>query len=311
MVEWTSAEVVKELVLGGVIGLAIGMTGVGGGVLAMPALALVVGLPATVAVGTASAYSFLCKCYAVLVHARLGTINYRVSLLFLAGAVPAAILASLFVLDSAADPAFQAQLKAFIAGVMVMSVVLMIVNLAVKRRRSKPADSEDEMAAAAEGLAAAGAAGREPLGLGKIVTGIVFGAIVGGLMGATSVGGGVLVVPLLIIGFGLSAKRTVGSSIFIAVALMLVITLIYLFAPNPSGEKQVEMGVALLMAGGSLGGVWIGGRLATQMPDKALQIVVMGLIVVAAGLMFTGGDGHGPLPQADDPTGSATAASSP
>ena len=45
---------------------------------------------------------------------------------------------------------------------------------------------------------------------------IVLGALIGGLIGATSVGGGVLIVPMLIIVFGLSAARTVGSSIFIA-----------------------------------------------------------------------------------------------
>lgn len=38
------------------------------------------------------------------------------------------------------------------------------------------------------------------------------GVVVGGLIGATSIGCGVLIVPLLMIPFGLEARRTVGSS---------------------------------------------------------------------------------------------------
>jgi uncharacterized membrane protein YfcA len=51
------------------------------------------------------------------------------------------------------------------------------------------------------------------------ILGLMMGAVVGGLIGATSIGGGVLIVPLLMILFGLEARRTVGSSIFIAVVL--------------------------------------------------------------------------------------------
>ena len=45
---------------------------------------------------------------------------------------------------------------------------------------------------------------------------ILVGAICGALVGATAIGGGVLVVPILIILFGLSASQTVGSAIFLA-----------------------------------------------------------------------------------------------
>ena len=45
---------------------------------------------------------------------------------------------------------------------------------------------------------------------------VLFGVICGALVGATAIGGGVIVVPILIIVFGLSTSKTVGSAIFLA-----------------------------------------------------------------------------------------------
>ena len=81
--------------------------------------------------------------------------------------------------------------------------------------------------------------------------------------------------------FGLEARRTVGSSIFIAVVLTLLTSLIY-------GSKggAMDWTTAAVMSAGSLAGVSPGSKLSVKMPDKLLQGIVITLIFIAAVLMI-------------------------
>jgi uncharacterized membrane protein YfcA len=261
-------ECVIRLVLGLVIGFCIGLTGVGGGVLVLPALTLILGIEPVKAVGTTSLYAFLTKISATFHHAKLKTIDWGTSLRFLIGAVPANILISLWISNQGENASFQHGLKIFIVGVVFFSVSLMILNM-VKQSKAALENEERTLADRING--------HDVLRNGLC---IIMGIIVGVLIGATSIGGGVLIVPMLIILFNLPARRTVGSSIFIAVVLTLVTSLIY----GKGGE--VDKVTAIIMAVGSLAGVYYGSKLSTKMPEKLLQSIVVGLIFVAAILML-------------------------
>ncbi|HIG47205.1 MAG TPA: hypothetical protein EYQ20_12540, partial [candidate division Zixibacteria bacterium] len=105
-----------KLLTGLVIGASIGLTGIGGGVLVLPTLTLLFGLPPTVAVGTANLYSFLCKLSATYFHYKQKTIAFGTSGYFLMGAIPANLAVSIGLTwyaaslqeDEAAWQAFQA-----------------------------------------------------------------------------------------------------------------------------------------------------------------------------------------------------------
>ena len=88
----SAPELIFTLLIGCVIGLALGMTGVGGGVLMIPLLRGVFGMSPVLAVGTASLCAFLMKINAAAIHVRMGNISWRKSGLMLAGAVPATFL---------------------------------------------------------------------------------------------------------------------------------------------------------------------------------------------------------------------------
>ena len=112
------------------------------------------------------------------------------------------------------------------------------------------------------------------------------GAICGGLIGATSIGGGVLIVPMLIVLFGLPASRVVGSAIFIAFILTLDTALIY----GSCGEQDVV--TASIMAAGSIVGVYHGSKLSVRTPEMLLRAIVVALVLVAAIMMLGGNQGH-------------------
>ena len=277
-------DIVYRLIVGLVIGFVIGLTGVGGGVLVLPALTILFKFPTTAAVGTASMYAFLTKSYAGIEHHRLKNIDYSISNLFLIGAIPGNIITVLAILyhkqvaSAVQVAAFQGHLKIFIAVIMLISCAMIILNIFRKKKLEKFEKAEAKKKH-------------------NKIFGIMCGFVIGTLIGATSVGGGVLVVPMLVIFFGITTKRTVGSSIYIALILTLVTSLLYSFGPglvanlcdaatDAVKEKQVNYPTAVIMAIGSIGGVFLGSRLSVKMPEKPLTIAVIVLILFSALMML-------------------------
>ena len=269
----TLLELAVRFVLGLLIGFCIGLTGVGGGVLVVPALTLMLKMNPVMAVGTASLYSFLTKVSATFHHIKLKTIVWPISLLFLAGALPVNAAVSFWVVRHKMSPEFLHSMKLFITGTVFFCISAMTLRLIGQIHKDRTGGTWKTLA---ERIAARPHHSR--------ILGVVTGAVVGALIGATSIGGGVLIVPLLMILFGLEARRTVGSSVFIAVVLTLLTSLIY------SKGGETDMVTASVMSVGSLVGVPPGSKLSVKMPDKLLQVIVILLIFVAATMMvFKGG----------------------
>src|SRR3712207_4459239 len=80
-------------VYGLVVGVLVGLTGMGGGVLMTPLLMLGLGMPATAAVGTDLAYSTLTKLAGAWQHWRQGTVDGRVVRALAIGSLPATLVA--------------------------------------------------------------------------------------------------------------------------------------------------------------------------------------------------------------------------
>ena len=85
-----------EILLGFLIALMIGLTGVGGGVLTVPVLVLYLGVPTATAVGTALSFSALVKLPACAVYVQQRKVDGRVLRYMLAGGVPGVVAGSLF-----------------------------------------------------------------------------------------------------------------------------------------------------------------------------------------------------------------------
>jgi uncharacterized membrane protein YfcA len=258
------------------IGFCIGLTGIGGGVLVLPALNVVLRLPPSMCVGTASLYAFLTKVFATYHHFKLKTIDGKVCGLLLAGALPANVLSSAFVnwfvKHAASDDVllrFQTGLKYLMVSVAIIAAGTIMVRLFRAGRRAPGAEATHSVADRLNS--------RPTL---RAVIAVLAGALVGALIGLTSIGGGVIIVPLLMVVFGLTSSRTVGSSIFVAVVLTLVTSVVYL------GGAQLDVKTAAIMAAGALAGVPGGSKLSVRMPERPLQWILSGLIVVAAVLML-------------------------
>jgi uncharacterized protein len=81
-----------ELAIGLLIGLAIGMTGIGGGTLTAPALVLLMGYQPRTAVATALVYAACVKLWAVIAYLIRKQVRFRVLAFLLLGGIPGAVL---------------------------------------------------------------------------------------------------------------------------------------------------------------------------------------------------------------------------
>jgi len=260
-------DVLGYVISGAVLGFLIGLTGVGGGVLTVPVLILIMGLEPIEAVGTAGLFAVLTKVYAGIKHYRQGTINIKVGLKFLAYTLPGVIVASLLVkwgkasLSPHGVDALQAAVSYVIIGAISFALPALLFDYAKVK-----------------GYFLYTPAGQ----ILRVLSLFSIGAIIG----MTSVGGGILIIPALLV-FYREVSRYVGTSIFVGLLSLVAMSCIYAFVGHGAGHGgDVNFTVAALMAIGSLVGTHCGSSLSKKIEPRRLQFVVMAVMILAAIMMI-------------------------
>src|SRR4030081_3747401 len=83
--------IAAKILVGFVVGVLIGLTGIGGGVLLLPILIFGLRVPAIVAVGSDAVFNFFTKIPAGLLHLKKGTVRRKVVVALAVGSVPGSI----------------------------------------------------------------------------------------------------------------------------------------------------------------------------------------------------------------------------
>ena len=267
----------EALLCGFVVGLLICFTGVGGGVLVIPAVAFFFDQTPSAAVGTAAVYAAAAKTMAGMEHARIRNINYKLFARVAIAAAPGALVAAAAVNATLAfRPDFHATLQETLR-VAVIAAILMSLWFACRKTNDRKTD-DGNGGKSGEALSQDSRQAKKrtvPLACGSFAVGVA--------MGLTGVGGGVLIVPLLMAFSGESPKRIVGASILIALALSALSAAVY------AGGGQVNWELALWMSAGSLVATPVGSRLLRRASEEVVRRSLIALILVAAGLMAAGG----------------------
>src|ERR1700752_611543 len=82
---------VLKILSGFVVGVLIGMSGVGGGVLLLPVLIFGLRVPALMAMGSDALFNFFTKIPASLLHLKKGTVRRKVVIALSLGSIPGSI----------------------------------------------------------------------------------------------------------------------------------------------------------------------------------------------------------------------------
>jgi uncharacterized protein len=250
-------DILIAVPLGFVLGFLIGLTGVGGGALVAPALYVLLGRSYGEAVALSLAYSFFTKIVGAAQHLRQGTVLWRVTLIYGLTGIPGAILGSWIVYHAGIE---HRRLFPFImAGVLLVVAGLLLAEASMKSLAARPKPFSPH----------------EIGGVG-LVTIAAFQLFVGVLLGLTSVGAGSLVILSMVFLFRMSAREIVGSNIVIALIMVIPAG----FAHYVAGGVDWRL-LGLLLAG-SLGGAVLGAKATMVLPDRALKLAIVVLLVAGA-----------------------------
>lgn len=245
-----------NLLLGSLLGVAGGMLGIGGGLLAIPILGACYGMDQHLAQGTALVL--------ISPNALIGFIRYRQRHQFALRDV--AVMCGFSMLAAW----FAARLAtALDVHLLHLAFAVFLIGLAlyfgVLARRMAPHQSAQSMPPAQKVPASA-----YPL----------LGLISGAMSGIFTVGGGLIMVPILVSLFKLSQTRAQG----IALSLVVPGSFVALCAYAQAGSVSWETGIPMALSG--MLSVSAGVVLAHKMPERMLRLLFCSVLLATAAMML-------------------------
>lgn len=248
------------VVFGAVIGLALGLLGAGGSILAVPALVYGVGQPLHTAIPTSLAVVALSSLGGLLPRERRTTVWWPVALIFGAAGTPAAFGGT-------------ALGKLFPQRWLLLAFAALMVVVAVRMLRSGEND--------------AGACRTQQGGINWrscLPKSLLAGALVGVLTGLFGVGGGFVIVPALTLLLGLEAQQAVATSL-----VVVLINAVAGLAAHAGAAENLDYQVLLLFAGTSLVVSVVAARVSTWLNSATVRrwfsyvvLAVAAFVAVAA-----------------------------
>ncbi|HZO36549.1 MAG TPA: sulfite exporter TauE/SafE family protein [Solirubrobacteraceae bacterium] len=245
------------IVFGLGVGILVGLTGIGGGSLMTPLLLIFIGTNPVVAVGTDLAYGAVTKTVGGWRHLRSGTVDLGVSKWLAFGSVPASVggvLAGSAIAKGADEALLWTVAGALLLVAFVTLARALFMPALVSRERHEVALDTPTKAIA-----------------------IGIGAVLGFVLGVTSVGSGALVGLALILVFRLFPHRVVGTDVFHAALMLWAAGLTQVVLGH------VDYGLMATILVGSLPGVVIGERLVHRVPSAVLR-PALGCVLLGSAL---------------------------
>ncbi|HET9408079.1 MAG TPA: sulfite exporter TauE/SafE family protein [Candidatus Sulfotelmatobacter sp.] len=250
---------VTKGVVGFIVGVLIGLTGVGGGVLLLPILIYGLGYAPIVAVGSDAMFNFFTKIPAGLLHLKKGTVRRKVVIALALGSAPGSV-AGVALLQHIRQ-LYGAGVNDFIK-VAIGVLLIVIPTLLLFQRRI-----EERIA-------------NRPPTMKSFAGMTVIGGVAGFLVGMTSVGSGSIIMMLLLLFYSYPPKVNVGTDVVHAVVLTGITGTLHFHLGN------VDPRLVLSLLIGSIPGGLIGSHLATRVPMLWLRRILCTLLLITGARML-------------------------
>ncbi|GGL29577.1 sulfite exporter TauE/SafE family protein [Phycicoccus endophyticus] len=271
-----SGDAAAVLVVSLAVGVVVGLTGMGGGALMTPALVFL-GIPPTAAVANDLVAAAVNKSVGAAVHARQGSPDLRLAGLLITGSVPGAFLGAWLTGRLGTGDEAEEALR------MVLGATLLLTAATYTLR---------VYGSTFHGWGSGSDSGRQV----KVVPTVVVGVVGGVLVGLTSVGAGsIIMISLLLLNPGMSAKRLVGTDLVQAIPLVVAAAVGHVVVTG------VDWAVLVPLVLGGAPGTFLGARLSAWVPSGAVRRgIVIVLTLTALSLLrvppeFVGAIGAGLL----------------
>jgi len=248
-----------KILVGFAVGILIGLSGVGGGVLLLPVLIFGLRVPALVAVGSDALFNFFTKIPAGLLHFKKGTVRRKIVLALATGSVPGSICGVkllMYIRHIYGDG-----VNNFIKSAVGVLLIVIPLLLLFQRRIEESVAHRPPTAKSFAGM-------------------VAIGLVAGFLVGMTSVGSGSIIMMLLLLFYSFPPKVNVGTDIVHAVILTGVTGFLHFRLGN------VDPGLVLSLLIGSIPGGLLGSHLATRVPMLWLRRILCALLLLTGARML-------------------------
>lgn len=249
---------ISIIMMGFIIGGLVGVTGIGGAALLTPFL-LTLGISPTVAVGTDLVYNSITKMFGISQHWKQKTINFRLVKYLAVGSIPSAVIA---VVTIHFLPIFHYNREGIIKYILGYVLIIAAISIFIKVFFYKESRQNYFQ--------------KQTMKQKKNLT-IIIGAILGFIVGLTSVGSGSLFAIAMIYLYRLKPSELVGTDITHAFLLVTVASILNMNLGN------VDYLLLIHLLTGSIPGVILGSKFSTKIPVKPLQIF-LAIIIGVSGL---------------------------
>lgn len=238
------------------IGIAVGMLGGGGSVLAVPVLVYILGED----VEAATTISLVVVTAAAVAggygHALDGRVCWRHAAAFTVAALPGVIAGTAL-----------GNIVAGTALIAAFALVMLLAAAATWRKASTPEPADEPLGHTCPAL--------------RLGRDLAAGVLVGFLTGFFGVGGGFIIVPTLAVALSFSMRSAIGTSLAIITTTSMLGVIVHLTA-----GRSLDLGVTLAMGSACVAGALLGARLASRVPQHTLGRAFAGLVVAVAGYLL-------------------------
>jgi uncharacterized membrane protein YfcA len=253
-------------IAGLLVGTSIGLTGIGGGSMMAPLLILVFHIPAAKAVQLDFLYLTPTKLAGAWQHHRDKTVDPILTLVLAIGAIPGTIIGSVWVARVvASNPDLNLFLRHLIGIFILASAALILIQLAFMWRRQRPYSQPVRVKLST---------------LQKVLIASV-GLAVGLFVGATSIGAGSILLPLLVLMLRVRMRELVSTDVVLGAGMAVAGAIVHSLGQD---VPWTLVGALLL---GSLPGALLGSKLIGIISTRLVRGFVAGALVIA-GLVLTG-----------------------
>jgi uncharacterized membrane protein YfcA len=250
-----------KIIIGMLVGVLVGLTGLGAGVLLLPILIFGLGIPPIVAVGSDAAFNAITKIGAGYLHWKRRTVDWRLIAGLSIGSIPAALGGILLIthLRVRYGNELNSILRSSIGVLLVLIPLLLLLQRSPQQCAVLPSR-----------------AGQRFWRRVALV-----GLIAGFLIGVSSIGSGTIVMLLLALLVQSAPATLVGTDIVHAV-IVTGFTSVFYFR---LGAIDTALLIPLLI--GSIPGALLGVRLATRLPALYLRrVLCVSLILTGAKMLW-------------------------
>lgn len=250
------------------VGIIVGLTGVGGAALITPMLILVFQVPASVAISSDIAAATLMKIVGACQHWQQQTVNWQVVQWLIYGSVPGSLLgvAALHLIRQVDTFNLDLVLLRLLGIAILFITVIALGQMLLLLFAPLAAASWQPPAVPKLDL---------EVWSGKLLS-IGIGALLGCIVGMTSVSSGALFALVLIAFFRLDAQKLVGTDLVQAAILLGFTTLGHLSLGTVDWQLVIPIWL------GSIPGVLLGAKLCQIMPQRPLRFLIYTFLVMVS-----------------------------